>query len=114
MRAFAQIAIAWSLTDLEQSALLDLRPETRTALLENGAMDYLWPETLERVSYLLGIYHALHVIFPSRQQADEWPRRQNSGALFNGRSALLFMSSGRLDDLAAVRRHLEGQGISYP
>ena len=68
-------------------------------------------EALERISYLLGIYRAVHTIFPNQQQADGWVRQPNSAPLFQGASALALMCSGRLDDLAAVRQHLEAGGL---
>lgn len=66
-------------------------------------------DTLERISYLLGIYKALRILFTSEQRAAEWIRRANSAPPFNGRSALDWMLQGRVTDLADVRRYLEAQ-----
>ena len=68
-------------------------------------------QTMERVSYVLGIYRALHTIFPDQEQADGWLRRPNASALFKGRPALVLMCSGRLEDLASVRAHLDALGL---
>lgn len=73
-----------------------------------------WSETLERVSYLIGIYVAPHIIFPDQGQVDFWVRRANNSPLFNGTIALALMCSGRLADLAAVREHLEVEGLPPP
>jgi len=70
-----------------------------------------WQETLTRVSYLIGIYQVLHTIFSNPQQANSRVRRPNRGTLFKGDSALQLMCRGRLEDLAAVRQHLEIEGL---
>ncbi|MET4598124.1 antitoxin Xre/MbcA/ParS toxin-binding domain-containing protein [Stenotrophomonas sp. 2694] len=111
LMAFTKIADAWSLTVVEQSALLAQPVSTAftPAAAEGG--DDRWQETLTRVSYLIGIYQLLHTIFSNPQQADSWVRRPNKGVLFKGDSALQLMCGGRLEDLAAVRRHLEIEGL---
>ncbi|MBH1634019.1 DUF2384 domain-containing protein [Stenotrophomonas maltophilia] len=63
------------------------------------------------MSYLIGIHAGLHNIFSVQRQADGWIRRPNTGRLFNGASALALMCSGQLIDLAAVREHLETNGM---
>lgn len=60
----------------------------------------IWPETLERISYVLGIYRALHILLLRQQQANSWVRRPDTGAPFKGDTAMRLMCSGRLDDLA--------------
>lgn len=67
-------------------------------------------ETLERVSYLVGIYRALHAIFPNDDQADRWIRRANQASPFGCLPALALMYTGRVCDLASVRQYLDAQG----
>lgn len=111
LKAFTHIADSWSLTAVEQSALLGHPVSTAfTAAAAEGGGDR-WQETLTRVSYLIGIYQLLHIIFSNPQQADSWVRRPNRGPLFKGDSALQLMCGGRLEDLAAVRQHLEIEGL---
>jgi hypothetical protein len=110
-QTFRQIAMAWSLTYQEQSALLGQPVEIAFAVLYSSASGATRAETLERASYLIGIYVALHNIFSDQRQADGWIRRPNTGRLFNGASALALMCSGQLIDLAAVREHLETNGM---
>lgn len=62
------------------------------------------------VSYVLGIYKALQVVFKSPAH-DAWVSRPND--VFGGGSALDRMLGGDVTDLAAVRRYLDtvrGQG----
>jgi hypothetical protein len=63
-QTFRQIAMAWSLTDQEQSALLGSR--LRSPLLSHIQAHPMLPgqRRLERVSYLIGIHAALHNTFP--------------------------------------------------
>ncbi|MEN5390060.1 antitoxin Xre/MbcA/ParS toxin-binding domain-containing protein [[Pseudomonas] hibiscicola] len=112
LRAFTKMAEVWKLSAHEQSAILGRPIDVACAQLEAAVTDGLWPETLERISYALGIYQALHILFPDQQQADSWLRRPNSAAPFKGTPALAFMCSGQLNDLATVRDYLEAQGIA--
>lgn len=114
LRAFARIADAWGLDDHQQLAILGRPLGEAFAQLEEGTSDDLFPETLERISCVLGIYRALHILFPQQQQADSWIRRPNTGGPFRGSTALSLMCSGRLVDLAVVREYLEAQGLAEP
>ena len=66
-------------------------------------------DTLERISYILGIYKALQILLPDETAAHEWVKRPNSAAPFGGRSALERMSSGQVADLYVVRQYLDAQ-----
>ena len=66
----------------------------------------LGEEQMLRISYLLGIYKALHIYW-GKAIADEWIRRPNSGAMFGGRSPLAFMADGGMYALRDVRRLLD-------
>ena len=56
-------------------------------------------DVIERISYILGIYKALHILFPDDAQADEWVKRPNGGSLFGGRSALDHLKAEGCDTL---------------
>ncbi|HET8881082.1 MAG TPA: MbcA/ParS/Xre antitoxin family protein, partial [Solimonas sp.] len=66
-------------------------------------------DVMERISYVLGIYKALQILFPQAERADEWVRRPNDAPLFAGRSALDRMLSGNVADLFVVRSYLDAQ-----
>ena len=66
-------------------------------------------DTLERISYILGIYKALQLLLPDEQAADDWVKRPNAAPLFTGRSALDRMLSGQVADLFVVRQYLDAQ-----
>ena len=62
---------------------------------------------LERISYVLGIYKALQVLFPDPTRADAWLRKPNAALPFGGGSALDRMLSGNVADLFVVRSYLD-------
>lgn len=66
-------------------------------------------DTLERISYVLGIYKALQILLPDPHAADGWVKRPNSASIFGGRSALDRMLSGQVADLFVTRQYLDAQ-----
>lgn len=64
---------------------------------------------LERISYVLGIYKALQILFPDPVRADAWIKRANSAPLFAGQRALDRLLSGNVSDLFVVRQYLDAQ-----
>jgi hypothetical protein len=89
--------------------LLGVRSRSTFHLWREGKSGALSADTLERLSYLFGIYKALQILMPSPESADEWVRKPNSAPLFNGQSALGRMLSGHVADLYEVRRYLDAQ-----
>ena len=109
LRAFTQIAELWRLSISEQLALLGITSRSTYFKWRKEAQPKLPRDTLERLSYLLGIYKALQLLLPDAAAADEWVRRPNEAPLFGGRSALERMLSGNVADLFLVRQYLDAQ-----
>lgn len=109
LRAFANIADAWGLTIAEQLQLLGLASRSTFFKWRREPSPRLPRDTLERLSYLLGIYKALQILLPDAKAADEWLRRPNDAAPFGGRPALERMLSGQVADLYVVREYLDAQ-----
>lgn len=108
LRAFAQIAAAWGLSIDEQLCLLGSPPRSTFFAWRKHPERALLPrDTLERLSWLLGIYKALQILLPEPGTADAWVRQPNTAPLFGGRSALDRMLGGNVADLAEVRRYLD-------
>jgi hypothetical protein len=111
MRAFFHAAELWKVTN-EQARVLLGRPARSTFYnWKAGRISAVPHDTVRRLSYLLGVYKALQILFESPEQADAWVRRPN--AAFGGGSALERMLGGDVTDLAAVRGYLDsvrGQG----
>ncbi len=116
VKLFFGIAEEWGLTDKQRCTLAGFR--TRTTLynwqckLETGAPIKLSKDTLERLSYLAGIYKSIQVLFSDPIQWKDWVRKPNRD--FGGQSALDRMLAGRVVDLVDVRRYLDGwRGEQY-
>ncbi len=109
LRAFANIAEAWGLTVAEQLKLLGIASRSTFFKWRREREPRLPQDTLERLSYLLGIYKALQILLPDARAADEWVRRPNDAPPFGGRSALERMLSGQVADLYVVRQYLDAE-----
>ena len=109
LRTFFRIAEKWKLTNEEQMALLGVDARSTFFKWKRERDGLLSRDTLERVSYILGIYKALQILLPNEQAADTWIRRPNMAPLFGGRSALDRMLSGQVSDLYVVRQYLDAQ-----
>ena len=109
LRAFANIAEAWGLTVVEQLQLLGIASRSTFFKWRRETSPRLPRDTLERLSYLLGIYKSLQILLPDPKAADEWVRKPNDAPLFGGKSALERMLSGQVADLYVVREYLDAE-----
>lgn len=109
LTAFFNITAAWELTADDERLLLGSPPRSTFFKWKSERAARLSPDTLERISYVLGIYKALHILLPTARAADEWVKKNNSAPPFSGTSALERMRGGRVIDLADVRRYLDAQ-----
>lgn len=109
LRAFFHLADRWKLRIADQRRLLGDPPESTFYKWKRLQEGTLGRDTLERISYLLGIWKDLQILFPDPQQADGWVHRANHAPLFGGQSALQRMLSGNVADLYVVRQYLDAQ-----
>lgn len=109
LRAFFKLAEQWELRISDQRRLLGDPPESTFYKWKRQQEGSLGRDVLERISYLLGIYKDLQILFPDASQADAWVRKPNQAPLFGGRSALERMLSGNVADLYVVRQYLDAQ-----
>lgn len=110
LRTFFRIAGAWGLSAKEQVRVLGNPPKsTFYRWKQNPSAVVLSQDTLERLSYIFGIYSALQVLLPRPEAADSWLKKPNAAPLFGGNSALERMLSGRVADLYVVRQYLDAQ-----
>lgn len=109
LRAFFQIAKRWELNVEEQMILLGLDARSTFFKWKKDMDGSLYRDTLERISYIVGIYKALQILLPDQQAADEWIKKPNKAPLFQGRSALDRMMRGHVSDLYMVREYLDAQ-----
>ncbi|MEQ8710685.1 MAG: MbcA/ParS/Xre antitoxin family protein [Rhodospirillales bacterium] len=109
LRTFFNIARQWGLSNNQQMTLLGVTTASTFHNWKAGKNAALSKDTLERISYILGIYKALRILLPDEKASDEWVKRPNAAPLFGGQSALDRMLSGNVADLFVVRQYLDAQ-----
>jgi uncharacterized protein (DUF2384 family) len=117
LNAFFRIASAWGLSNTEANRLLGGLSNGKFYELkrkaESGqAVTTLSQDQATRVSLVLGIYKALHILF-DETLADDWMQRPNAGRMFGGRSALDYAVEGGIPALFEIRRMLDARR-GYP
>lgn len=118
-KAFLNICEQWQLKAAQSRTLLGEMPSATFNRLKADVTKNkqhlsgsLSRDTIERISYILGIYKALHILLPS-ESADQWILRPNKAPQFNGQSALERMLKGNVTDLAVVRQYLDAERGSF-
>ncbi|ODS64076.1 MAG: DUF2384 domain-containing protein [Arenimonas sp. SCN 70-307] len=109
LSAFFNICDKWRLTSDQTRTLLGRPPRSTFYRWRRVRTGVLTHDALERISCVLGIYKALHILFVEPAQADGWIKRANLATLFDGGSALDRMLGGQVADLSAVRQYLDSQ-----
>jgi hypothetical protein len=104
--AFFAIAEKWRLTTDEQIKLLG-SPGRSTFFKWKKAGGVVPPDTIERISQILGIWKALTILFTIEVRGFDWIRHSND--YFDGVSALDVMLTGGVVDLYKVRWYLDAQ-----
>ena len=108
LKAFFNVMRQWKVRDEDARALL--------GGVTNGPF-YEWKrnpdrvidtDRLTRISYLIGIFKALHILH-GRRLADQWIQLPNQNAIFSGQTPLAFMIRGGLPAMQIVRRLLDAR-----
>ncbi len=110
IKGFARIAELWGLSESEQLTLLGGLSRT-TFYRWRSHPESARPsrDTLERISYILGIYKALTILLPDPAIAAGWIKSPNTARPFAGKRALDVMLGGNFIDLYIVRTYLDAQ-----
>ena len=109
LRAFFQISRAWGLTAEQERTLLGKPGRSTFFRWKRDLAGSLPQDVLERISYILGIYKSLRLLFPDAEQANGWIKRANTAPLFGGAPALERLLGGQVADLFVVREYLDAQ-----
>ena len=108
LRGFFNLVERWSVRDEDARFLL--------GGITNGPY-YSWkkqPErtlgvdVLTRISYLIGIFKALHILY-GEKLADEWVRLPNTNRVFSNDTPLNYMLRGGIPAMQVVRRLLDAR-----
>jgi hypothetical protein len=109
VRSVGSLAGAWGLTVDQLCTLLGgVPPSTWHAWVRKPPRD-LGVDRLTRVSYLLGIYTALHVLYPKSPLSDQWIGRPNTNVLFGGQRPLDVLLVGGISAMDRVRSLLDAR-----
>lgn len=102
---FFAITEKWGLTADQQGNLLGGIPRSSIYRLKSAAGTRSQDE-LTRISYLVGIFKALHVLLPD-EPADKWISRPNDNILFRGQTPLDYIVRAGIPGLQQVRSLLD-------
>lgn len=108
LRTVLNILDAWKVSTKDRLALLGCDQDTYDRWVRTRKLGEHLPDTLERLSYLLGIWKALNTLFPDPTAANTWVHRPNSAPEFKGDTPLAAMITGRIEGLSLVRTFLDG------
>jgi hypothetical protein len=108
LKGFFQLASAWQVRDDDARELLGGVSSSAFYEWKKNPARVLEVDRITRISYLLGIYKALHILYGDKL-ADEWVHLPNSNPVFNGRAPLAFMLGGGLLAMQTVRRLLDAR-----
>ena len=107
LRGFFGIAEKWGLTEKDNLLLLGEPSRATYYNWKKGEVGKLSRDTLERLSYVVGIYKALRILIPNDTLAHAWVTRENDAPMFAGQPPLKLMLTGKLADLYRVRAYLD-------
>ncbi|MDO9710486.1 antitoxin Xre-like helix-turn-helix domain-containing protein [Paracraurococcus lichenis] len=109
LKAFFAIAERWKLKDEEARALLG-GPAASTFYEMKRAPEgrVLDQDRLTRLSYLIGIFKALHILH-GEALADQWVGLPNGNRIFGGSTPLSYMIRGGAPAMQTVRRLLDAR-----
>jgi hypothetical protein len=109
LKGFFRLASRWSLRDADAKQLLGgVTNGPYYEMKRHPDNRVLAPDTLLRISYLLGVFKALNVLH-GRPLADEWVGLPNSNRIFGGGTPLGYMIRGGLPAMSTVRRLLDAR-----
>jgi hypothetical protein len=104
-KTFFQIVERWGVTNEQAQTLLGSPSRSTFYSWKKGEGGNLSRDAFERISYVIGIYKALQILFIDEARADAWVSKPNDA--FGGQSALDRMIAGNISDLHAVRAYLD-------
>jgi hypothetical protein len=108
IKAFFNIAARWGIRDDDARALLGGMSNGPFYEMKKNPDRVLDADRLVRISYLVGIFKALHILY-SEALADAWIQRPNTNRIFGGHTPLAYMTKGGLAAMQTVRRLLDAR-----
>jgi hypothetical protein len=105
---FKMLGEEWQLSIEQQMLVLGLTSRQTLANWKTApGSANLTRDLQERLSYLLGIYKSLRILFPDKAVGTGWLFAPNSNKAFAGKAPIERMLNGLVVDLAFVRQFLD-------
>ncbi|MES2739820.1 MAG: antitoxin Xre/MbcA/ParS toxin-binding domain-containing protein [Pseudomonadota bacterium] len=108
LMGFFKLAAAWKLREEDARELLGGISSSSFYEWKKHPDRVLEVDRITRISYLLGIYKALHILYGDKL-ADEWVTLPNKNQIFGGRTPLAHMLAGGLLAMQTVRKLLDAR-----
>lgn len=108
LMGFFKLAAAWKLREEDARELLGGISSSSFYEWKKNPDRVLEVDRITRISYLLGIYKALHILYGDKL-ADEWVTLSNKNQIFGGRTPLSHMLAGGLLAMQTVRKLLDAR-----
>jgi hypothetical protein len=104
---FFAIMDKWQIATERGGGLLGGMPRSTVYKLKTAA-GTLRQDELTRISYIVGIYKALHILLPD-DLADRWITQPNDNPLFLGQAPIDYMVRAGIPGLQQVRSLLDAE-----
>lgn len=108
IRAFFNIMERWSVRDEDARRLLGGISNGAFYALKKDPERSLDEDKLRRVSYLVGIFKALNILY-GEELADRWMLLPNKNRIFAGTTPLSYLMKGGLPAFDTLRRLLDAR-----
>lgn len=108
LKGFFRLAEVWKLRDEDARELLGGLSSSAFYEWKKNPERVLEVDRITRISYLVGIYKALHILYGDKL-ADEWVTLPNRNLIFGGRTPLAYMQAGGLLAMQTVRKLLDAR-----
>lgn len=108
LKAFFNIMDKWRVRDEDARALLGGISNGPFYEMKRDPNKVLDADKLSRVSFLVGIFKALNILY-SEKLADDWVQLPNANRIFGGETPLAFMIRGGIGGMETVRRLLDAR-----
>lgn len=108
LQGFFKLAQAWNLRDEEACNLLGGVSSSAFYEWKKKPDRILDADRITRVSYLLGIYKALHILY-GETLADKWIKLPNRNRIFNGQTPLDYLQQGGMPAMHTLRQLLDAR-----
>lgn len=107
LAAFFRIAEHWGVSNDQARVLLGSPAKSTFFKWKRGEAKVVsaTKDLATRLSYVLGIFKALELLYKHPEHADRWASQPN--LVFGGQSAMERMLAGDITDLARVRDYLD-------